>query len=77
MKLLNNLKFASKLILSFICIAAFTAIIGYIGIHNMDKLNTNAKLMYEYNFKSIEILSEIKKNYSMISTDLRIFSIIL
>lgn len=69
-KLLNNLKIASKLILSFICIAAFTAIIGYIGIHNMDKLNTDAKLMYEYNFKSIEILSEIKQNYSMISTDL-------
>ena len=69
-KLLNNLKIASKLILSFICIAAFTGVIGYIGIHNMDKLNTNAKLMYEYNFKSIEILSELKQNYSVISADL-------
>ncbi|OPJ65969.1 HAMP domain-containing methyl-accepting chemotaxis protein [Clostridium chromiireducens] len=69
-KLLNNFKIASKLIFSFICIAAFTGVIGYIGIYNMDKLNTNAKLMYEYNFKSIEILSELKQNYSVISADL-------
>ena len=69
-KLLNDFKIASKLILSFICIAAFTGVIGYIGIYNMDKLNTNAKLMYEYNFKSIEILSELKQNYSVISADL-------
>ncbi|EKQ57407.1 MULTISPECIES: methyl-accepting chemotaxis protein [unclassified Clostridium] len=69
-KLLNNLKIASKLILLFICIAIFTGIVGYIGIYNMDKLNTNAKSMYENNFKSIEILSELKQNYSLISEDL-------
>lgn len=63
LKRLNNLKISSKLVLLFIFVAIFTGIVGFVGIYSMDKLNTNTKLMYEYNFKSIETLDKMKQNY--------------
>ncbi|AVK51189.1 chemotaxis protein [Clostridium sp. MF28] len=69
-KRINNLKIASKLVLLFTFVSIFTGIVGFLGIHNMDKLNNNTKLMYEYNFKSIQTLDEIKQNYLIIRGDL-------
>lgn len=70
LKWFNNLKIASKLIPMFILVAIFTGIVGGIGIYNMEKLNNNAKSMYEYNLKSIESLNKIKQNYLAIRSNL-------
>lgn len=69
-KRINNLKIASKLVLLFTFVSIFTGIVGFLGIHNMDKLNNNTKLMYEYNFRSIQTLDEIKQNYLIIRGNL-------
>ncbi|NSA89101.1 hypothetical protein DZC18_003681 [Clostridium beijerinckii] len=69
-KRVNNLKIALKLVLLFTFVSIFTGIVGFLGIHNMDKLNNNTKLMYEYNFRSIHTLDEIKQNYLTIRGDL-------
>ncbi|OPJ65874.1 methyl-accepting chemotaxis protein [Clostridium chromiireducens] len=69
-KLINNLRIASKLVLLFIFVSIFTGVVGFVGIYNMDKLNKNTKLMYEYNFKSIQTLDEIKQNYLSIRGNL-------
>ncbi|MVX62117.1 HAMP domain-containing protein [Clostridium chromiireducens] len=69
-KLINNLRIASKLVLLFIFVSIFTGVVGFVGIYNMDKLNNNTKLMYEYNFRSIQKLDEIKQNYLSIRGNL-------
>ncbi|SMC24681.1 methyl-accepting chemotaxis protein [Clostridium acidisoli DSM 12555] len=69
MKWMNNLKISQKLILSFLLTALFIGIVGAIGINNMNKINSNAIKMHDYNLKSIENLNSIKQNFADIETE--------
>lgn len=70
MKFFRNLKMAQKLISSFCIIALFIGLIGFLGINNMKKINSNAMSMHDYNLQSVENLTTMKQNFSDIRTDL-------
>lgn len=62
MKLFKNLKIAQKLVSSFILVSLFIGIVGFVGVSNMRKINSNAESMYNYNLMSIRYLGELKEN---------------
>jgi len=66
----KNLKIAKKLILAFITVSILVGIIGIIGLFNMNKINSNAASMYNYNLASINNLTTIKQNFSDVRSDL-------
>lgn len=72
MKWFKNLKMAQKLISTFIVIAIFIGIVGFVGINNMRKINSNAVSMHDYNLRSIESLASMRQNFSDIRANLLI-----
>lgn len=70
MKLFKNLKMAQKLIASFVIVAIFIGVVGFVGLSNMNTINTNSKGMHDYNLESIKDLTTIKQNTSDIRSDL-------
>ncbi len=70
MKWFKNLKMAQKLISSFILVALFIGLVGFIGVHNMKLIYSNANSMHDYNLKSIEALMTMKQNYADVRADL-------
>lgn len=62
MKLFLNLKIKVKLIICFIILAAFTGIVGLIGITNMGTINDRGDAMYYENFIPSQNLALIQKN---------------
>lgn len=66
MRWFSNLKTAQKLIAAFIIVALFIEIVAVIGVMGMRTINTNGKLMHDYNLESVKQLSVIKDNISTI-----------
>jgi methyl-accepting chemotaxis protein len=62
MKWFENLKIATKLICSFILVALFIAVVGFIGILGMKEINSHAVSMHNYNLESIKQLTTIRQN---------------
>lgn len=62
MKFFNNLKLAQKLISSFVFISLFIGIVGYIGIKNMNAINSNSNSMYAGNLLPIISLKSTIEN---------------
>jgi methyl-accepting chemotaxis protein len=62
MKWFGNLKIATKLICSFILVALFIAVVGFIGILGMKEINSHAVSMHNYNLESIKQLTTIRQN---------------
>ncbi len=62
MKLLSNIKLSVKLIISFVIIAIFVGIVGFIGISNMNQLNQNAVTLYEDNLNNLWRAEELNSN---------------
>ena len=60
MKWFNNLKTLYKLIISFVVVSLFTLVVGFIGIMGMEKINSNANHIYEYNLSAINTLDNLK-----------------
>lgn len=70
MKWFNNLRIRHKLVACFIIVALFIGMVGYIGIMNMGKINSNAMDMHDSSLASIQYMTTIKQNMSDIRTDL-------
>ncbi|MDT8715099.1 methyl-accepting chemotaxis protein [Clostridium sp. 19966] len=70
MKWFKNLKIAKKLISAFIVVAILVCVVGIAGLSNMNKINSNASKMHDYNLASIKDLTTIKQNFSDIRADL-------
>ncbi|RII36135.1 methyl-accepting chemotaxis protein [Clostridium chromiireducens] len=64
MRLFENLKTIQKLISAFILVSLFIAVVGFIGINNMEAINSNATSMHDYNLESIKKLTTIRQNTS-------------
>lgn len=60
MKYTDKIKISQKLIISYVSISALIFVVGIIGALNMRTINENANSMYDNNFRSIEILDNIK-----------------
>jgi methyl-accepting chemotaxis protein len=69
-RLFRNLKMSIKLVSLVIFLAIFIAIVGFIGMNNMNKINSNAKHLHDYNLKSIQEINALRQNYSDIRTAL-------
>ncbi|WP_238883150.1 EAL domain-containing protein [Clostridium sp. YIM B02551] len=65
-----NLKIKKKLTLSFIIVALFSGIVGFIGIRNIGKLNENSNDLYKRNFQAMKNISAIKSNLIQINFDI-------
>lgn len=72
MKWFANLKVALKLILSFILISLFIAIVGYVGVSNMHKINSNVKRIYQVDLMGVNAINQIKTNLTQIQADMLI-----
>ena len=70
MKIFNNLKIAQKLIFCFLLGSFIMAIIGFIGISQIRKINANSTLMYEDNLMHLSKVSALKENFLQIHSDL-------
>lgn len=66
----NNLKMSKKLIPAFIVIALLIALVGTIGIKNMQALKKNAQDMYNQNLLSIQKINKVKQDTLEIRYDL-------
>ena len=66
----KNLKIAQKLISAFMIIAILIGLVGFIGIYNMNTVNSNAVTMHDYNLETIKYLTTIKQNFTDIRADL-------
>lgn len=64
MKWFNNMRMAQKLISCFVLIALLIGVVGFLGINNMRKINSNAMTLHNDNLMSIEELMQIKQNLS-------------
>ncbi|MDP4146231.1 MAG: methyl-accepting chemotaxis protein [Bacillota bacterium] len=58
----NNLKIKTKLLLCFILVAIFTAVVGTVGIANMYSISSKGQSMYDNNLISIRNLSDVQRN---------------
>jgi methyl-accepting chemotaxis protein len=70
MNCFRNLKIAQKLISAFMIIAILIGVVGFIGIYNMNTVNSNGVSMHDYNFQTIKYLTTIKQNYADMRADL-------
>ena len=58
MKWFINLRIGSKLILSFLLLSAVTALVGYLGVSNMGKINEMLNFLYEKETLGISYIKE-------------------
>jgi len=70
MKTFKNLKIAQKLILCFLLISLIMAVVGFIGISEMRKINANSTSMYEDNLIHLREVDELKENFLQIHSGL-------
>ncbi len=61
MQWFNNLKIRNKLIIGFIVVAIFSAIVGVMGIINMRQINDNSRSMYYDNYIPAQYLADTEK----------------
>ncbi|MGC8230881.1 methyl-accepting chemotaxis protein [Pseudobacillus badius] len=71
MKWFYNLKIVTKLISSFIVLAAIVAFVGLMGIGGINKLSTEMNDMYENNLKPINYLSNTMILYQRVRVNIR------
>jgi methyl-accepting chemotaxis protein len=57
-----NLPIKVKLIISFLILALFIGVVGYIGLDNMEKISNSQTVMYQDNILPISLLANIQKN---------------
>ncbi|MGH4120399.1 methyl-accepting chemotaxis protein [Clostridium sp.] len=70
MKWFKNLKISQKLISSFIIMAILIGIVGFIGILNMRKINSNTTSMYQNDLKGVRDINMIKSGLMQINGDI-------
>ncbi|MBU3182359.1 methyl-accepting chemotaxis protein [Clostridium psychrophilum] len=70
MKCLNDLKMVQKLVSSFVLVALFIGVVGFIGLSNMNKIDGNLKNIYNLDLKGVEDVVNIKANLLEIRGDL-------
>lgn len=71
MKRFNDLKIASKLIISFIIVAMIAGLVGIIGIYNIKNIQSLDKDMYEDHLATFDDLANVIESYQISRSDLR------
>jgi len=74
MKWFSNLRMKFKLILSFGIVALFIAIVGSLGVVNINRIGNNSNVLYEEGFQSLKNLQQFNSN--ILHTRIEIFNMI-
>jgi len=74
MKWFSNLRMKFKLILSFGIVALFIAIVGSLGMVNINRIGNNSNILYEEGFEVLKNLQQFNSN--VLHTRIEIFNII-
>ncbi|AGK95820.1 methyl-accepting chemotaxis protein [Clostridium pasteurianum] len=70
MKILNNLKVRTNIIIAFFIIVLVVAIIGIIGMTSLQKLDRNSQGMYSNSLRNVYILTDMEQNLTEIRADM-------
>lgn len=70
MKFFNNLKMLYKLMTAFTIMIIFIVIVGFLGISNMRKINSNVSNLYNVDLKGIKDINMLKTNLVSIRADI-------
>jgi methyl-accepting chemotaxis protein len=62
MKWFNNLKIKQKLVICFLIVSLFIAVVGTIGTSSMDKITSNSNILYSEDFQALKNLQEFNTN---------------
>lgn len=68
--IIKSFKIKHKLLAAFMLIALFMGAVGYIGISSLGKVDSNTKNIYNYNFQSTYIMTDMKDNLTQIRADI-------
>jgi methyl-accepting chemotaxis protein len=71
MKWFNDLKIGTKLLASFVLVAAIAGLIGWVGLSGVSNLGANSKAMYTDQFTPVLDLSYANTSLSEARTDMR------
>jgi methyl-accepting chemotaxis protein len=69
-KWIVNQKIVTKILGLVVFISLFIIAVGYLGLRDMNKINSNAVLLHDYNLNTINKVNKLRQNYSDIRTDL-------
>lgn len=69
MKWFNNLKIKNKLVLCFVIVAIFTAVVGTVGITSMNGSNIRTDLIYNNYYLPSQNLSLTQRNFQLIRSN--------
>jgi len=70
MKWFNNLKMIQKLVSAFVIVGLFTGIVGFIGMTNINDIDTNLKNIYNVDLVGVNDIANLKANFLEIRGDL-------
>jgi methyl-accepting chemotaxis protein len=70
MKTFNNLKMLHKLMAAFLIMMLFIVIVGFVGISNMQKINSNVSNLYNNDLKGVKDINMLKTNLSEIRANI-------
>ena len=71
MNFFNNLKIKARLLVSFMIIAMISAVVGYIGLYNLHRIDTADTALYEKNLVPISMLTEVCTYFQRIRINMR------
>jgi methyl-accepting chemotaxis protein len=63
MKWFSNLKISQKLVSSFVAVSLFIAIVGFIGLSNMNKIYSRTESIYSLDLIAVKSISQINENF--------------
>jgi methyl-accepting chemotaxis protein len=67
MQWFKDMKVGKKLVVSFLLLASLTAVVGYLGVANMGKINDMADIIYERELRGVSYIKEA--NISLLYLD--------
>jgi diguanylate cyclase (GGDEF)-like protein len=67
---LNNFKMRQKLIIAFLSVGFLVALVGIVGIRNMNEINSNQIAMYDMDLVGVKSISAVKSNLIQINFDM-------
>jgi len=70
MNMLKNVSVGIRLIVSFLFISAFVAVVGFIGIMGLKSVGKEASVLYKTNLREVFILTDLEHNLTGIRADL-------
>ena len=69
MKWFNNLKIAQKLVSSFILVALFIGVVGFVGFYNLKSIDKNLDNVYNFDLIGTNIIADLKMNLLEVRVD--------